>query len=265
MPLRKEDLKRAKIWTWADLNFFLFQLATKTDGTKFPMVEWKMVVEGEYQRIKKLLRGWVHNGEIKPIDPTLDLVRDFEKLEFKRDDIIRLFKENRIFESIKENGVAIEPKKLKDFEQLMNKLPDQDSEKHGFPQIDKWSQLTLCRLEGGQMEVSVAGETFSEDKLKAIMPNYLYTLLFHIVARGRPFDNDSIANKVLIKGYIPRLRECLRKGFKVNEDPIPYNTKAKVYEIKFKCESDIPEKSFSPEDATPSGVPRKIERPDEHL
>jgi len=128
MPLRKEDLKKAKIWTWVDLDFFLFHLATNTDGTQFAPIERKMVWDVESKRIKKLLRGWVHNGEIKPIDPNLDLVRDFEKLEFKRDNIIRCFKEYGIIESIKENGVAIEPKKLKDFEQLMNELPDQDLE-----------------------------------------------------------------------------------------------------------------------------------------
>jgi len=130
--------------------------------------------------------------------------------------------------------------------------------KSGFPQIDSWSQLTLCILKDYRMEVSFAGETFSEEQLKAIIPKHLYLLLFHIVARGKLFDNNSFSNGVFKKEYVKRLKDCLKSGFKINEDPLPYNRNAKAYEIKFKCKSDIPEGTFLPEDATPSGVPRKI-------
>lgn len=124
--------------------------------------------------------------------------------------------------------------------------------------IDSWNQLTLCVLGSGQMEVTVAGETFGDDLLKEIMPGYLYRLLFHITAHAKPFDNISISKEVFKKEYIPRLRKVLQKGFKVNEDPIPYNKKAKGYEIKFKCNSNFPEESFVPQDATPAGVARRI-------
>ena len=171
-----------------------------------------------------------------------------------------------VFEEMEKIGVASDPglKNLIEHSTSADQ-PEAKSEKHGFPQIDKWSQLTLCRLEEWQMEVSVVGETFSDDQLKAGIPKYLYILLFHIISHGKAFDKDSFPNRVFKKEYIPRLRKHSRKEFKVNEHPLPYNKKAKAYEIKFKCQSDFPEESFSPEDATPSGVSRKITRPDEQF
>ena len=108
------------------------------------------------------------------------------------------------------------------------------------------------------MEVSAAGETFSDDQIKEMMPNYLYKFLFHITAHGKLFDNTSFSEGIFNKSYVPRLRRCLKEGFRLNEDPLPYNKKAQGYELKFKCESEFPEESFMPEDATPSGVPRKV-------
>lgn len=170
--------------------------------------------------------------------------------------LIQAFKEN----SLKQETTTESAGKVAKADQ-----PQGKPAKSGFPQIDSWNQVKLCALSDGRMEVSVAGEIFGDDQLKEMMPDYLYTLLFHVTANGKPFDKNSISKKVLKKEYILRLRECLRKGFEINEDPIPFNKKAKAYEIKFKCESDFPEESFSPEDATPPGVSRKIERPDEQF
>lgn len=172
----------------------------------------------------------------------------------------------QVFEEMEKIGVASDPglKNLIEHSTSTDQ-PEAKSEKHGFPQIDKWTQLTLCTLEDGQMEVSVAGEPFGVEDLKEMMPGHLHTLLFHIVARGKIFNNTSFSEEVFKKEYVKRLRDRLKKIFKINEDPIPYNKKAKAYEIRFKCESDFPTESFSPKDATPPGVSRKIKRPDEQF
>jgi len=201
----------------------------------------------------------IENGVSKiNIDSPIDTSAFFKKLE--SDDTL---------EELIELGAKIPERAyrfIKNVKRLENKTKEEKLKISKLPPLLKsWEQVKLCALEDGKMEVSVAGAIFTDDLLKTMMPGYLYKLLFHITNHGKPFDNNSISKEVFRKEYILRLREFLRKGFKINENPIPYNNKAKVYELKFQCESDFPEESFSPEDAIPPGVPRKIERLDEQF
>lgn len=202
--------------------------------------------------------------EIENGVPTVNIDSPIDTSEF-----FKKLKTDNILEELKELGAKIPERAyrfIKNVNRLKNKSKEEKLETSDFPPLIKsWEQVKLCALQDGKMEVCVAGEIFTDDQLKTILPEYLYILLFHIIVHGKPFDNNSISKKVFKKEYVFRLRKCLKEIFRLNEDPLPYNKEALVYEIKFKCESDLTEESFSPEDATPSGVPRKITRPNEQF
>ena len=127
-----------------------------------------------------------------------------------------------------------------------------------IPKITGWDQVTFCVLEDARLEIAVAGTVMDELPLKKKIPPYLWSLLFNIVAKGTPFDNETFMSGVFKKEYIPRLRKHLKSYFRHNTEPIPYNKKANQYQPQFMCESDFSQEIFSPQDATPSGVKRKI-------
>jgi hypothetical protein len=126
--------------------------------------------------------------------------------------------------------------------------------------LSRWSQVTFCVLNDGEMEIQAAGKNFTKDEIfGGKFPPYLFRFLWSITMKGKCFETGSFegVKSATARRYIQRLNDLLKDRFKINEVPVIYNAKAKQYETHFICESELTQDELTPELNTPAGIPAK--------
>jgi hypothetical protein len=230
MPIKIDDLLRVRFLSWENLRFFLFHRSENKSKKVLRTTAYQKAEE----RVKELFRQAYDAEELKPLktDSSAKSI-PFEKLRFKRKDVMQWLQDNLILELLFQEGVCVEKNKLTDLKKLLR-----TAGKETLKCLSDWKQVKFSINREGIMESSAGGTALDAEWMGKNIRGVMRILLWHIVRHGKPFELKDIPKEVLKnKIYIPRLNKVLQQAFRVNSSPIPYNRKAGQYVPQFHCES----------------------------
>ena len=230
MPIKIDDLLRVRFLSWENLRFFLFH---RSENKSKKVLRTTAYQKAE-KRVKELFRQAYDAEELKPLKSESSFKSiPFEKLMFKRKDVMQWLRDNSILELLFQEGVCVEKNKLADLKKLLRTVG-----KETLKCLSDWKQVKFSINREGILESSAGGTALDSEWMEKNIRGVMCKLLWHIVRHGKPFELKEIPREVLkYKNYIPRLNEVLQKAFKLNSPPIPFNKKAGQYVPQFHCES----------------------------
>jgi hypothetical protein len=241
MSLNTDDLKRVQTLTWKELDFFLFHMATKPDGSpldRFDLLDKHGAVSRTSERVQRLFIGAIEAGYLIPSrrsDKTSP-----EDWPIRKKEVVAWIIENEIISLLEKADIAIQESKLKIFKKLFAKSKEEDF--FNRTQISGWCEVGFNIKQDASLEVKIkkTRKTFSGDDLKRKFSREKNWLLLMQIIHHRGQVSKTVLDKETqkhLKKYISFLRNDLKALFNIDESPIKY-IKGE-YTAGFACHSNL--------------------------
>jgi len=228
MPIKIDDLLRVRFLSWENLRFFLFH-RSENKSKKLLRTTAYQKAEG---RVKELFRQAYEAEELKPLKSESSVKPiPFEKLRFKRKDVMQWLRDNSILDLLFQEGICVEKNKLADFKKLLRAV-----EKETLTVLSDWKQVKFSINREGILESSAGGTALDAEWMGKNIRGVMCRLLWHIIHYGKPFELKDIPI-LKYRIYVTRLNNTLQKAFRLNNPPIQFNKTAGQYEPQFHFES----------------------------
>jgi hypothetical protein len=119
---------------------------------------------------------------------------------------------------------------------------EQEAAQSGFPQINAFSDLTLYFTSEERVQVTVKGRakalhTYEEMEFqdgRTKNPNTSWKILVFLAGNGGRLKRPSGREVAAFEQHVGKIRQRLRALFRCQDDPLPWDKKAKEYHAAFR-------------------------------
>ena len=240
MSLNIDDLKRVQTLTWKELDYFLFHMVTKPDGSpldRFDLLDKDGSVSRTSARIQRLFISAIEAGHLIPSKRSEKT--NSQDWPVRKKEVVAWIIENEVIDLLKNSGLAIHDSKLKIFNKLLVQSKEQDF--FNRTTVASWIDIGFVLRADTAIEVKI-GQTkkvFSVQGLrKRFSGEKSWNVLVKIIHLRGQFEKDEFdgASHTHIKQYLTTLRNDLKRLFNIDDSPIVH-VKEQGYKTKFSCVS----------------------------